>query len=1363
MATDAEAYRRREIGSKRMEEEAKKIQPLRPLSAADTDLEYLSAADGGLAHMSKGGNPKHHYPYAEAHEQARLNAIKMLGLHEHNTAQDRAKAMGYDLETYHGTDAPDIESLDPERTKIVKGVFSTTHPSTASRYAEDNKKRAGEKSAPNIIPLLLKSASHKGMSKFDINTINSHRERGDKGAYRPEMQIAVTFDPSQMRSRFAAFDPAREHETHLLAANGGQVDMDRMRLELMNGKKKFLEPSVEKGVMYHGTASNIKQFKNIPRKQKFGATPKAEAHFVSFDPYVANQFALKNKKVKDFGNTLEDSDIPNMKVRSGANVMPVHAQVTNPFDIGNKEHLKALKQYFVDNPYAQAHLPEFAKQQQTKIIHSGADFAHKNAETKEDNYVFLESPHVQDAIKKMGHDAFYTYEMGARNLGIFDPKKIKSAIGNRGTYDINDPDITKAEGGAVNPFDYENPEHVSTVAGHVSKHKDFKDLPEAHTRLGEVLSSGSYKHLEDPRVQMGLRKAGHNAYYTQEKTGKKLNKMVINKAMGGAVPSVNAMRAEMMGKKPTSLSDLSTIGANEAPSMNVKAYVPPAMDGQNLPVGGVSMGNQPLPIGGIDMNKGQQGQQLMPAGMAPPPQGQQSPLSAGASSPAQQPPSNILQMTPQGQALNAMTPPQQPAKMADGGGIPMTYKAGGSDNMDMPDPTWEPDDGEKTFNIDNLKLLASGGSVDDEDNSTVMTHDHGYADGGLVPEEMEPPKKTVKAYKLFRVHKKHPGKLFPLFVNADKPVEMDKWQQAEIGEMAGKKVKSKIGPLAFRPGWHAGDLPIATHIGEKDEEQKMEQARIRELRNKAVKKHGDKKLANQTYPYPKWTNAPRLRNPNHVWAEVDMPNDVNWQKEAEKRGMNAQGKLIAKNAHITDQIPHGGHYRYKTNSNMKGNWLIGGGMKVNRILSDDEVKAINKAAKAKDLPRAKKQKLADYGFAKGGSTKGYLHHTDINPNPEVGKRFGISGVGEGLAPINEVNPETMMGGSFGIAPWDRSGSHTVNEVSGHELINPAKLQAGQNFPRMLKNVAEGRGGASGPKVVEAQQDRISRAISHNLGKKGTGKVYTSPSTMALGSEYFSHMPIEIQLDLMHQAGLHPDQIARLNEMVKKEKGMQDFVGFEHPSLWEHITSGDTKPLSSPGKVRKAMSKVLSSKEGQQMLNYNEEDLLNAIEDPDLRGVPKGYAGRILLQGHPNEIRGTPFMDPNHESYSQGHRQKFVGGAQNAPIELWMPESFKKQKAMLLAKNKDLAKGKGFRDQIINSLAWSKAPHSYQMITEPVVQNLSRYKEGIKAGDIDPNNLPAVLDYFKRKHGGYKKGGKVKLSTNMDTINLELSRRTKKAK
>jgi hypothetical protein len=71
-------------------------------------------------------------------------------------------------------------------------------------------------------------------------------------------------------------------------------------------------------------------------------------------------------------------------------------------------------------------------------------------------------------------------------------------------------------------------------------------------------------------------------------------------------------------------------------------------------------------------------------------------------------------------------------------------------------------------------------------------------------------------------------------------------------------------------------------------------------------------------------------------------------------------------AHITDQLPVGGHYRYKTNPNMTGNWLIGGSMKVNKILTDAEVAKINKAHGLADLPRAQKFNKKRFGFAKGG-------------------------------------------------------------------------------------------------------------------------------------------------------------------------------------------------------------------------------------------------------------------------------------------------------------------------------------------------------------------------------------------------------------
>jgi len=181
------------------------------------------------------------------------------------------------------------------------------------------------------------------------------------------------------------------------------------------------------------------------------------------------------------------------------------------------------------------------------------------------------------------------------------------------------------------------------------------------------------------------------------------------------------------------------------------------------------------------------------------------------------------------------------------------------------------------------------------------------------------PEKTVKAYKLFRTKENDPDTLYPLFVNADKPVPFDEWVAAEAGAPANQnadKVKSLLGPLAYRPGWHAGDVPVATHIG-------------------------------------KGGKPPVYRPSEHTWAEVEFPNDVDWQTLANERGMNKKGVMIPKFAHITDQLPEGGFYRYKTSPNMTGQWLIGGSMKLGKNLSDEEVKAINEASGLgiEDLPR----------------------------------------------------------------------------------------------------------------------------------------------------------------------------------------------------------------------------------------------------------------------------------------------------------------------------------------------------------------------------------------------------------------------------
>jgi hypothetical protein len=312
-----------------------------------------------------------------------------------------------------------------------------------------------------------------------------------------------------------------------------------------------------------------------------------------------------------------------------------------------------------------------------------------------------------------------------------------------------------------------------------------------------------------------------------------------------------------------------------------------------------------------------------------------------------------------------------------------------------------------------------------------------FADGGAVPQ------KTVKAYKLFRT--KGDGKLYPLFVNADKPVPMGEWLEAEEGPQgkAQGKVKSKLGDLAYRPGWHAGDLPMATHIGGKSDP--------------SLKK-------------------PDYRPDNHVWAEVEMAADKDWQSVANSRGKGVK-------AHITDQVPLGGFYRYKTNPNMTGNWLIGGNMKVNRVLPDDEVKAINDAAGTADLPRLPRGAFAAGGAAmfegihedlqdEQGKPMDLWHGTPSEPFDEFKdaklgstRDYGFYGRGHYLTPDRDTaeeyttneyeKPGTVMGPLHAALKnpyiWDASdqGAHrTLRDLQSMGIMKgQAKLEAWDNLQR----------------------------------------------------------------------------------------------------------------------------------------------------------------------------------------------------------------------------------------------------------------------------------------------------------------------------
>ena len=151
---------------------------------------------------------------------------------------------------------------------------------------------------------------------------------------------------------------------------------------------------------------------------------------------------------------------------------------------------------------------------------------------------------------------------------------------------------------------------------------------------------------------------------------------IIHKAEGGNVqPSLTQMKMEI-AKKANPIN-LQSIGVNEAPGMSPKAFFPPDNQSSGMPSPGGVATPSGMPVGGVDTSQQQPGQQLMPQPLTPPPQqgglpGQppapgQPP--GGAPNMAPQGPTppmgNMLQMTPQGQALGAMKGPQQ--AMAKGG------------------------------------------------------------------------------------------------------------------------------------------------------------------------------------------------------------------------------------------------------------------------------------------------------------------------------------------------------------------------------------------------------------------------------------------------------------------------------------------------------------------------------------------------------------------------------------------------------------------------------------------------------------------------------------------------------------------------
>ena len=186
-----------------------------------------------------------------------------------------------------------------------------------------------------------------------------------------------------------------------------------------------------------------------------------------------------------------------------------------------------------------------------------------------------------------------------------------------------------------------------------------------------------------------------------------------------------------------------------------------------------------------------------------------------------------------------------------------------------------------------------------------------------------PPRRTGVGYKVF--FKGKDGKLYPPMVanpgGADTPVGV--WLDADEGTRAGtsktgrpqvkaggKGTQGGSGKLAYRPGWHLGEIPYALQF-------------------------------NRVNPA---TGKRDLFPSDFVWAEVEYASDVDYQDEAMSYGYTQTGKFRHSYAGLP-RIPKDGFYRYRTNPDPNTDpWIITGAMRVNRVLSQEEVAEIVRAA-----------------------------------------------------------------------------------------------------------------------------------------------------------------------------------------------------------------------------------------------------------------------------------------------------------------------------------------------------------------------------------------------------------------------------------
>ncbi len=222
-----------------------------------------------------------------------------------------------------------------------------------------------------------------------------HGTSADITAFRPKQagSVFITKNP-----RFAE-DFANDSESYMLENFTDFMD-DQKIMDVVN---EALETASFTPSIYDGLAD---------------ARDKALAQVSSGNPIPSSSLRIF-KDTAAGGRSSSFLQVISKSLPSGQNLIPVYVKADKPWDYDNYEDVKAVIKR--------------ARENGADITQSMADeIAEGNWQTIEGSSI--DNAPILDAIRELGYDGMYVEEGGTKNLAVFNPNQVKSAIGNNGDF-----------------------------------------------------------------------------------------------------------------------------------------------------------------------------------------------------------------------------------------------------------------------------------------------------------------------------------------------------------------------------------------------------------------------------------------------------------------------------------------------------------------------------------------------------------------------------------------------------------------------------------------------------------------------------------------------------------------------------------------------------------------------------------------------------------------------------------------------------------------------------------------------------------------------------------------------------------------